>query len=930
MAVQYRIFQFSALNLCLASLLSCQATPQVTAVSNTPSSLSLPNLETLKQMQEFNGQITVDKNSDGLRFNLKPFQSFQVQEFSPRFNKIQYLRIWVRGQGIADRIWNQEGFTAVNGGSSRLSVSGIPKGKNRIVTAQGYDANKNVIEGATLKAYYSSPPEGSNVTIHLIWRFTSTAKILEDILEQDPEMAGKVDVNSLQATLDQTIYQGKTVGDKSYTLHPALIDTKSLAASLMSNNGNLQAIDKVKTAFGTAEMIVQNPIGNPLGKDIDIFIDDPASNTTKILGGTDRKSITNIPPGTWNATIKHSIYPELSIETQVTVTQDGKVTLLIGGEANPIVFPPLITETSAIPPAGAAPADLAHHWSGENNAFNVLSENFHGTWYEGGGLLQQTTDTHYAVGVEGKAFHLNGSQSILTEASIDQSVTSPGWTAMAWVYPSSTNTDEWVIGTDNGGFDWSIKRAGNKWAVYNGTSLVTSDFDVDLNQWQHVAAVFTPGVGVKFYKNLKEQAFAGIGHDASTSTVAIGGNGSTGGFTGRIDEVKSYSRVLTIDEIRNAANLKRITLKGEGFSPVLTNNGVKLGTEKVTPTQADANTLTLDVPPMAESLTVTIGDKTTKPTKPLAIDFTVGQVSHKFAYPGDIITLSGTGFDPIAANNQVTLGGLTATVTGGTTTSLTIQVPPGFNAPGDLVVTNSLGTKTGPRIKAFYIPNVQGYWSADNNSAINHMGSPHGTTWNGAGYAAGKIGTAFSFNGAIASWPLGGVDAWGNSVKTSIRVPNQSMTFMAWVYPLVPPGALPPRRQVMSTDPNAGYGWSLYSENQRNFTCDWWIPPINCRWNYWGWWGAFNGIGAPWGPAITYNAWQHVAAVFDKTNNQTIVYKNGIGTVVGAVGNVGGALLHIGKNPLSTENFNGQIDEVYLVKAALTPAQILAYYDATK
>ena len=602
------------------SLVACQ--PQSSVRLSAPSPLIHKNnlkqpqgnvlkkaptpLKSIADMKEFGGKITGYSNVDNMSFRLKPFKpskSFKTQDFAPRFNQIKHLRIWVRGNGIADRLWNGEGFFKVNGTSgTTLTIKNIPKGNNRIVTAQGYDANKKLIPGATLKAYYNSPPNGNSVTVHLVWRFTAAANVIEKILEQNPTMANQLDASQLQEKIDDLIYQGKPLNEqdkplneKDYATHPSLINPDDLVESIMTNNGQLPPNQVIVPFASNVEIVVQNLVGDAMGTKINLQIDDPASQTSEISAGVDRKTITDIPPGTWNALIQHDEKPDYTANATVTIAPDGTVTLDKGDTANPIAFPPYLVSATPVIPGGPVPPNLNYHWSGENNGFNVLSNvnSGHGTRYNGTTLTQGLDPNRYTTGVEGRAFALDGNDAILTSATINQSGTSPGWTVMAWVYPTSNNTDEYIISTDNGGIDWSLKRVGTKWGVFNGIASIASNFNVDLNQWQHLSAVFIPGTGVKLYKNMQEQDIPGLGFSTLATPIHIGGRGTTKQFKGRIDEVKSFNRVLTPTEVRDAANIRRVVLTGDGFSPTISNDLVTLGAEKITPTSANANNINI-------------------------------------------------------------------------------------------------------------------------------------------------------------------------------------------------------------------------------------------------------------------------------------------------------------------------------------------------
>lgn len=132
---------------------------------------------------------------------------------------------------------------------------------------------------------------------------------------------------------------------------------------------------------------------------------------------------------------------------------------------------------------------------------------------------------------------------VATPLNIDQGGSTPGLTFEAWVYPTTDSGAHIVISSDNGGWDWSMEQNGATWAVFNGSGRWDTGFAVDVNQWQHVAAVFIPGTGVEFYKNGQRAFNSGIGYDGSDRAVAIGRNPGYGSyFAGAIDEVRVWNR----------------------------------------------------------------------------------------------------------------------------------------------------------------------------------------------------------------------------------------------------------------------------------------------------------------------------------------------------------------------------------------------------
>jgi len=135
---------------------------------------------------------------------------------------------------------------------------------------------------------------------------------------------------------------------------------------------------------------------------------------------------------------------------------------------------------------------------------------------------------------------------------------SPGVTFEAWVYPTTTTTGrDIIIGSDNGGYDWSLTRNGGTWRVYTGDKEWNTEFSVSANEWQHVAAVFDPASNtIHFYKNGQQATYSGsISYDSSDGNVYIGRRSSTASyyFEGYIDEAAVWNRPLSAGEVRTRA-----------------------------------------------------------------------------------------------------------------------------------------------------------------------------------------------------------------------------------------------------------------------------------------------------------------------------------------------------------------------------------------
>lgn len=190
-------------------------------------------------------------------------------------------------------------------------------------------------------------------------------------------------------------------------------------------------------------------------------------------------------------------------------------------------------------------------------------------------------------------------------------------------------------------------------------------------------------------------------------------------------------------------------------------------------------------------------------------------------------------------------------------------------------------------------------WYRAESDATDFQDGNDGTL-NGATFAAGKVGQAFSFDGG------------DDRVSTNLDVQPSAMpstTWDAWVFPTrVNHGS----RQTIFTNDDAGFDRGVIIEaNTSNF-------------------GVFTGAGV-WQPVpVTLNQWQHIAVVYTPTNIK--FYKNGVEFSFGAapVGQASNNTFHIGMNPLNggIEFFQGRIDEVEVFNSALAAADIITIVDA--
>ncbi|MHC4647309.1 MAG: M56 family metallopeptidase, partial [Planctomycetota bacterium] len=159
----------------------------------------------------------------------------------------------------------------------------------------------------------------------------------------------------------------------------------------------------------------------------------------------------------------------------------------------------------------------------------------------------------WTTGKIGTGLGFDGVDDVVNTAmNLDQSRSSRPVTFCAWVYPTSISAGRHqVISSDNRGYDWSLLRQADTWYVFTGENSRSTGFSVDLFTWQHVAAAFVPGAGVRFYKNGNEFTIPHIDYDDRDNNIAIGDNPGLGEefFAGVIDDVRIYNTALSAEEV---------------------------------------------------------------------------------------------------------------------------------------------------------------------------------------------------------------------------------------------------------------------------------------------------------------------------------------------------------------------------------------------
>lgn len=216
-------------------------------------------------------------------------------------------------------------------------------------------------------------------------------------------------------------------------------------------------------------------------------------------------------------------------------------------------------------------------------------------------------------------------------------------------------------------------------------------------------------------------------------------------------------------------------------------------------------------------------------------------------------------------------------------------------------------------------------WWTGNDNATDLVGGNNGTLENGAGFALGEVGDAFTFNGSNQYVLI------GQPVPASLQIQN-NITMSAWIYVTSYPanvGSGPYQTIVGSEDSNHS-GIGLYLDGSTGITG---VPPGSLDLDI--------GNGSSWYSTYTttqvpLNQWVMVT-ITATANQQPKIYYDGVlqpvwspssETVWNGTVPYTGTWFAIGQTVSGNYAFNGQIDDVQVYNTALTSTQVQSIYNA--
>ncbi len=568
---------------------------------------------------------------------------------------------------------------------------------------------------------------------------------------------------------------------------------------------------------------------------------------------------------------------------RITVVPDSGGTYTVGSPDGATVE--IYNPAATAPLPASVPTGVAAWWRAEGDAADSL-----------GTTPGLSTGFQLAPGLVGQAFDLDGVDQCVTVPSTAALNPSGSFTIEAWVFPRADqhsvivgkwgwegdywNQRSFVLGPDTGrGVAFNISDAAHQWD--GAFHAFTAPGVLTLNAWNHVAGVYDKSTGTRrIYVNgvqvgqrVDTPAITILSSSCKTAIGAYHPDSATtdSPFYGMIDEVANYNRALTATEIAAIATAHS---SGKGGAPVI-----------------------------------------------------VTQPANKTAYIGNIATLTVTAYGALPLSYQWCLGG--NAIGGATTSALTFGDLQPCNA-GDYTVAvhNIFGTvvsatatlTVGATPPCTGAPaNMTDAWPADGDPN-DYIGGLQGTLINGAGYAPGKVGTAFTFSASAAQC----VSMQPNSLLS----PAASFTIEGWAFPNSDQTAVLFGRWGDSGDYSNQRSYVLYTGPNRSINFG--ISDSAHQWD-----GTFHTFGAA--NSLTIGAWNHIAAVYDQGTGTRRLYVNGLKvaertdapiTVLNST-----AKLSIGARYSSSsavaDPFDGKMDEFSLYCRALADSEVLGIYNAS-
>ncbi len=546
--------------------------------------------------------------------------------------------------------------------------------------------------------------------------------------------------------------------------------------------------------------------------------------------------------------------------SSVQLTDAGTYSVQVTNLAGSVISSNAILVVNETPPCVTPPPDLVSWWKGEGNALDQAGTN-------NGALAGDTT---YGPARVGLGFVFDGSGDGVTVGSATN-LQLQDFTIEAWIKRASASAvsvpagqDGFFFGFGHSGYAFGLRSYGALSLSRIDSDAITSGLIITDTNYHH-AAVTKSGTTVVFY--LDGTAWTSGPYSSTfyfNTPAAIGARGDTLGnsFLGAVDELAIYSRALSTAEVQaiyNAGSSGKCTGAMAPVIAVQPTNQVAIVGDSVT-----FSVLAAGTPPLSYQWRFNGTNLTTATAN--ALQLTNVQLADSGSYSVVVSNVAGS----VLSSNAI----------------LTVNAAPPCTPPPAGLVS---------------------WWRAE-GTALDEVGTNNGALVNGATFAAGKAGQAFSLDGVAALVQV------PSSPALSFAT-NAPLTVELWAY-------------------RTGSATSMHFVGKRN-ACGLNNADINYQMGFnmsFGE-GLFFGDGlgneAVTGLDMPMNVWTHLAGTFD--GSTYCLYVNGVlkGTQAGTLGPPNTAALLIGGSA-DCEKFAGLIDEVSIYNRALSAVEIQVIYNADR
>jgi hypothetical protein len=205
---------------------------------------------------------------------------------------------------------------------------------------------------------------------------------------------------------------------------------------------------------------------------------------------------------------------------------------------------------------------LKGYWNLDQTGGAVATDS---AFYPHNGTLMKMGDGAWVPGRSGNALQFNGVDGFVEMTGYKGITGIQARTCMAWVKTTGAIAPivYWGDKTTAGGmWELRINSLGRLRLQIGGAGAAIGSTAVNTGQWVHVAAALPQGAtsaaDIQLYVNgVRETTTvtAGAINTKSAASMRIGTDETGRFFSGLIDEVRMYNRVLTVNELRQAAGL---------------------------------------------------------------------------------------------------------------------------------------------------------------------------------------------------------------------------------------------------------------------------------------------------------------------------------------------------------------------------------------